>query len=1440
MMEWAVDILMGMQFELPLPETPEATAKNINSLPNTEVKKKDEKFSFKIAQSHETEESDNLNPINYIPQVKEVLIGAQPLNTNLNVKNLNNVKQLDYLIKCHILLTEIYTLSSEFFYQYSLLAYDFVNQIWHLTFSNALLVIQEISVKETPQSTKGHEKGKEKGHSKKEKGNDANGSSMKDKNKKRPFYVITLPQTPEEWATFEFPDELLEAFKHESLKYCGINKNCFDQGWLSVHYLLKLVANLRQLGLNHLALPVVVLCRAIAVNVLECKSLILLTHCKSMQICSELNLKSGSFLHETMLTRALENEMPDIIQMKEATERYKHENKMLNDIQETASLSKVERQKLVDAKSHLGVDLRNGILYQIWTDVAEDLIEESCYQKARQFLTESYKFADCFKDNFCKGRICYLIAKLAFVECQYKATFDFCLEIQKNYSTNEYYWNKTVLLLSKVVTQPSFMNDNQLAQKILSDAIKELEKHASIKVNQALQLNLYGARLRVKLGETKAKAFLKKFDHLSEENFHELIQSFESDFQLSTEFLQCNNFKMEAVKVMESQANIWHQIALKAKKNENLQQKYYIECINLLKMAISQTQNILYRIVAITPVEWQISLPVRRQLANIQLKYSTVLIEIEAIQLEEDIVKRKENENKDPILKTVEELTATTPVLFSHHKNWVESKCWIADEILSQATSSHHMTRDIPSLCSKSLLTIGHCLLQVSLWQQSDAPKMWLVAEMGITQLGTENEQLGQENIQQTDNQENVFLSESSHVTSKNKKLLKCHKNLVNFLFQASECFLQSLDLALENKLLDTALSACLGLVNLIGQYDNPICAQFLALYQSCSASIYLQNLLEESQKNPHSNRLAALLHQRKHLLKKDLKSNFSSSNIFGCLSHCLQTEWQAWKRCQISANYLAFQKEFPPNFYFVILQHSPDKDFLYAMYMDKNKMAKSAASLKQQQGTSSSPSATMHRAGVFGCPVKKQDLLQLMEMVRCFKKEAQNNYVKRSIQMKHQTQCLNMLEGLKYSMEDENEPIFEPILEVDDWMQDTFMNLIKSVENYLAPILEPLTAALQTIIPIQASSVNTHTKEQREFLIVLADADLLELPLEALSYFRQFVEILSLSREISLQMLYHRLQAEPEPEEPKDGKKKDKKQQEAPSRLNPAGTKGPVKKGKKAALDRTLPTWAQPINTASFKYIVDPFNKCHEDANYNPVQVFKKVILQYEQYFTSNWLGLFGSDHITSPGEWEVYLNNSGSFIFYGPNKLTSHVKPSKLSAFNLAKCMLLYQQDLSENYLSFDCESHVNDANKDQNLSPLQTAMLLSLAGVRCIIGNQWTSSMEKDADHLQRSMKYLLEEGISTGEAIHHIQTPYIKRVKYEETPTEEVKKNASPNKKNPRKKGEKAVKPSEVFERTNSKHLIQEKCISPWPITDIQQEWFNMVCYGLPNFIVTQIN
>lgn len=1253
------------------------------------------------------------------------------------------------------------------------------------------------------------------------------------------MHFLMLPRTPEEWATFEFPDEFLEALKHDNLKYCSINKTCFENAWLSVHYLIKLVYNLRRIGLPHLALPAIALCRIIATILLESKSVILLTHCKSVKICSELNIKNGNTLHENAVTRMLQNEIPEMIKMKERAKRYIYENKTPDDTEETPYFSESERQKLTEAKLHLGINLKNGVYYRIWTDIAEELIEQSRYQKAREFLTKSYKFADIFKDEVCKTRISYLIARLAFFEVQYKATFNFCMEIQKNRCHNEYIWYRTVSLLCKVVTQPDFVNDYQLSQQILVDAIEEFDKCATMRVNQAARLKFFSAKLQAKLTETKAKAFLKRIEFLSaEEVIDEYCVSFYNDFQTSIEFLIKHNLKLNAVKVMETQADIWHKIAIKLKTNEDLQQKYYIECFELLKMAISEAQSILYRIIAITPIDWKINLLIKRRFANIQLKYSEVLVEIEALHLEKEIEKRKENEKKDLILKIVEELTAETPIFFSHKKNWHASKCWIADEILAQATCAHHMTRDIHSLCSKSLMIIGHCLMQLSLYYHPDAPKNWLIAEMNLTQLGTENGQSGRESSQQTNDQQNHLFADSSHISSKNKTILKSHKFSLSFLFQASECFLQSLDLACEHRFICVATSASLGLVNLIGQYDNAVTTQLLALYQSCCASTYMQNLLEQNQNNPRHNRLAALLHQHKHLLKQDLKYNFSHSNFFGSLTHCLETDWQAWKRCQINPNHLSLQKEFPSNFYFVILQHSPDKDFLYASFMDKNRSTKGSVNSKQHSGTSSSPTASAQRSANFGCPVDKKDLLKLLEMAHNLKQESKNNYIRRSVQQKHRTQCSDMLENLKHFAK-ADETTCWPIFDVHDWIQKNFVNLVKAMENYLAPILEPLSAALQTIY-----STQHHNKEQREFLVVLADTDLLELPLEALINFRKLVEIVSLSRGISLQMFHYRLQHEPIPEESKEPKKKEKKTQEIPSRLNPAAAKAPAKKGKVATLDRTLPLWAQPIDTNSFKYIVDPFDECLEESHDNPIQLFKKMILQYEQYFTSRWLGLFGSEHIVSSGEWEVYLNNSGSFIFYGPTKLTTHLKPSKLSAFNLTKCMLVYQLDLNENYLSFDRQSHQNVSKTKQNLlheSPLHTALLLSLAGVRCIVGNQWTPSLKENADQLQSSMKYLLGEGLSTGETLHHIQTPYINREKQEETAADDGKKNSSLSKKHSsKKKGEKMVKNTDIQEPVSTKNLTVEKQMSPMPIADLHYEWFNLVCYGLPNLIVTQIN
>lgn len=91
----------------------------------------------------------------------------------------------------------------------------------------------------------------------------------------------------------------------------------------------------------------------------------------------------------------------------------------------------------------------------------------------------------------------------------------------------------------------------------------------------------------------------------------------------------------------------------------------------------------------------------------------------------------------------------------------------------------------------------------------------------------------------------------------------------------------------------DTAAICAQELVECFGQYDPAISTQFLALYQSCAASLCLDNLLHKAQLDPIQSKLAALLRQRQNLLDRDVPCNTGTSTMMHTVQAALESDWQ-------------------------------------------------------------------------------------------------------------------------------------------------------------------------------------------------------------------------------------------------------------------------------------------------------------------------------------------------------------------------------------------------------------------------------------------------------------------------------------------------------------------------------------------------------------------
>jgi hypothetical protein len=171
----------------------------------------------------------------------------------------------------------------------------------------------------------------------------------------------------------------------------------------------------------------------------------------------------------------------------------------------------------------------------------------------------------------------------------------------------------------------------------------------------------------------------------------------------------------------------------------------------------------------------------------------------------------------------------------------------------------------------------------------------------------------------------------------------------------------------------------------------------------------------------------------------------------------------------------------------------------------------------------------------------------------------------------------------------------------------------------------------------------------------------------------------------------------------------------------------------------------------------------------------------------------------------------------------------------------------------------------------NPIESAVLLSLASVKSIMLNQWSSTLVENADKFQTLLREYLDNRQSSGEIVRYRTAPHHKFLLEEKARKEEEKRaqaekekekkdtkkdtkkdavKASEAPKSPRKKGDSAkqevksavveetpavVDPAvEAEEKARIEALEQEKRQQRLnDLSKLRKENLNMICFGLPD-------
>ncbi|XP_069140158.1 cilia- and flagella-associated protein 46-like isoform X2 [Argopecten irradians] len=1399
--------------------------------------------------------SDDINPDGYIPVAKQAVIGVLPNNPGLKFQDLEDIKQIDGLLRAYILLAEIVGRTSVEYQDFLLMCHSFVMRLWQVSVPVTGPIIKEMVKAAAAGASDAKSDTASVKNKKKEK--DAPAAPVKEK-PKRKGPLDALPSSTEEWAVYDAPDEVVEAFSSEQMKVNGINSNTIVKPMLTLHYLDTLIQMLRDVGYNHLTLPVFALEDILSRNLLKSTGLNILIHSRAAEVCLELNLKNGINFHERLAGPLVISEDDQSLSRDEIRiwkekqiQVVKEEMRVKESLANLAaeSTSQITRksvtshpgQSSIDTKSdeqpitsHLGKVLSAITFRDVWADMADLLITQCGYQAARQYLDEAHKAAVAFDDHQLTARILFLFGRLALAEAQYGQAFNFCREAQNVYQGDEMFWYETTMLMVDATLKDyENRNSKRIARGILVHGLNEFLRIADERPNRVSVTQFIISKMEARLAFVQSKLIFEEDLDINEPKVLRKLLGICEKYESACDKLVKLGYKREVLPIMKEHADVLLQMAKKSVHTEKeVLHTYYLQSMGVLKEAVSIAEEVYRDVQTLSSLQElrSLSLPIQRELADIKVHCGTVMLEIFQEHAKEARETQLEDLRKGAVVKMVEDFIRETPTFTHMEKEWVDTTKTVIEDAMLKFVDAHNVAAGIPMLRAKALCGIGQSLKAFSVFSCPNSATQWSVYEEEISKLeSSSGEGEDEEEKPELDETSKLFVRYSVQM----KETKAAEDVSRHYLLQATECLVQALNLALNKHYTDLAAKISLELVECCGQYDPQACSMFLALYQSCCTSIKLESLLNKAQVDPMTSRLAALLHQRSNILENDIRTNMSSGGLMASVTSSLEQNWQAWKRLEVVPNHLDLLKEFPANFNFIILQHSPDKNFLYGAILDKPKNAPVAGGGKNPK-TTAAPAAS--RAKVFGTQVNPEMLDSLLTKFSEHRQAIQALLLKQEYARAQAMMRQKMLENLDESLKQKTQTLhLDEDAEEEAMLLEEFDQLIKDMESYLQPITTFLQGMLnpQVVTPAsgkEAKNAPVEPPPSIECAILLVDNYLMQLPLEALE-FLQVENIASLSRDFSLQLFYHRFYKEEVPagdhvkfasESAKEvNKKKPKGQVDNPMSRIPGLRDASKKMAKIVPLSREIAPWQHAVDTMNFRYIVDTHLDCAETEVDKPIDVTNRLIDEYDQQFTPRWLGIMGDDHTPSVGEWEIYLTENSSFIFYGMEKFLNYIPPAKLTALNIPDCNILYIQDLAQTSKSFTRQSKLDVLKSASILAlekPVETAMLASLTGIKCLLANQWHCTLAENANRLKVNMKDMLEGGKTTGEAVRLVFTPYRRRKPEEDKPTEET----------------------EESHRTEERDFSDRDFGAKEEMPEPEMSWYNTVCYGLPNIVVTQLS
>ncbi|KAM9345441.1 cilia- and flagella-associated protein 46 [Symphorus nematophorus] len=1274
-------------------------------------------------------------------------IGVQGSLFTQSLSNLKEVRRLDSLLRAHTLLAVMADKTSPEHQLNLLRAYTFALQIWKVSMAIGYEISSEMAKSQPaqPPPSAGSKKGKDKGKGKK----------VKDPppTEERPKPVVldqTLPSSPKDWASYICPDQARQIFRTNSNPHC-INTHSITKQTRSLFYLNLLEKELHMLSLDHLTLPILHLAETIANDLLGRRSLSDLYRLRIVRTCCRLGLETYSPYQEKLLS---------LSRIQEQEQMACH--KVIALSRERRGLQKAYNQKVEkDEKVVSGRQSMDVCAQDIWLDKAEVCLSMGLYQPARQLLAEAHFVAMELGDQKAMAKS---LLSLAILACEDQNYVQALILLDKAHALggDEEFWYQFTLTKVRAVVGQRDHDAHQDAHTKVDQIIKQgcgaLKLVLEQRVNRVPELTFLITSLEMRGAIECIRAFGggEPGETLSTKVVQRLMAACDTLRECASRFTKFTDREQAAEALVE------YAHALRILANHTIdgedKQRFLLDGLSQMQLAVTEQKHVVLNAQRLLPSQEEVneshglSMAAMRRLLRLRLS----LAEFCLAMLEEFCAEKKRQalarERMTSAEIALEEFTRCTPEPNSIEQEWLSVGSTLGQVALGQlaAVSSRSLDNMETKACCLNLMGKYLRLLAVqedpiylcSLWDRHKQKGAWSDPKA----VSVEEEDSEKEKDRGSSRRE-------PRVTSaKSAELQKRRHRAEQLLAQARKALAEAISLCLQHKLPSSILAdASLNMLECHGQSDPAAAGQYLALFQSCCTVATMAEVLSSACADTSASQLSALLSLHRKLL---VSQEERPSSMLRGVEDSLSSLSKAFSHLTINPSHLKILAELPTNLKILLLQHSEDGSELYGAFFEMTKAPNQKGKTTQVTGTL----ACSRVAKVSVCP---RALLALREKTWAFGRDTRHVLLKEAW---HGTE--GSLEASKEHQKTAAEETLAP----------RFREIVQNMEDFLNPLLtqfdfsclRPPAASL----PVPEKTKDKEEKgcsvklpaEAGENVVLLADRKLLGLPLEALSILQQ-EGLSSVSRDFSLQFLHRRLNIT-EPEKVESDNKKETK-----------GGKGTKGKGdqsqaiKVAPVNRVVSSNTFPVDTRNFKYIVDP----HNEGNFEGTSLsmrMKEILETHSQHFTHLWEGFMGSKQKPSLSEMEQLLCRCSGFIYLGMEHFMANIPPAKLAAFNMSECRMALLFDLVQNNSSLLHQSNLDIHKSAGQLAlekPFETALLLSLGGVGCIVLNQWHSSLRKNTHNMAKILDNLLRVRLTSGQTIHALR-----RVDSSELPHHKVTK------------------------------------------------------------------